>query len=352
MVIAIRHFVMTAVSFLILFQVLFLVLFLGLSVSAAPSPVPAQVPKPRVDAEWTCKTFAMDERGQAAGELSQAITVGTEFLLVCEGPSVVLAQTKLGLELNKTQRYALRLLQTRSMTDVRAEFVATTWMAGQIKLSNLILSDGASRVNLGNIELNVASVIDQKTNPEGKPHPPWAPMLLAWPLWVWVAIGSAILLVVLVFVALVYRRVQHKRLLSMLESHPITLTPYHQFNKELRRLNRELPSKEGSWPDERVQDFLRELDQTLRWFLARELIVPAVDRSPREVVRSIKRADERLFKLIRRDLGVILSELHKAQRLKPSASDAQRVSVSDAQQLIDLARMVADRVDSAKEKEA
>jgi hypothetical protein len=313
---------------------------------AAPEPVP---PGTRVDAEWTCKTFAMDERGQAAGELNQTITVGTQFLLVCEGSSIVLAQTNLGLELNMTQKYALRLLQTRSLTDVRAEFVATTWVAGQIKLNKLILSDGVSRVNLGNLELNVATVIDQKSNPEGKPYPPWAPMLLAWPLWVWGAIGTVILLLILIVVVVTYRRVQHKRFLNLLESHPIALTPYHQFNRDLRRLGRELPSMGDSWPDEKVRDFLRELDLALRWFLARELIVPTIDRSPREVMHNIKRADERLAKLIRRDLSVVLSELQKARNFKHSAvSNAPLMSVSDSQQLIDLARLVADRVDGAK----
>ena len=320
------------------------------AVWATPESAP---PRPRVDAEWTCKAFAMDERGQAAGELKQSITVGTQFLLVCEGPSVVLAQTQLGLELGKTQKYALRFLQTRSLTDVRAEFVATTWVAGQITLNNLILSDGASRVNLGNLELNVATVIDQKVNPEGKPFPPWAPISLAWPLWAWMVIGSVLLSAVTIVVVMIYRRVQHKRFLSLLEGHPITLTPYHQFNKDLRRLARELPSTDGAWTEEHIQDFFRELDLALRWFLARELIVPTLDRSPREVVRNVKRGNVRLFKIIRRDLGVVLSELQKARSLKRlTVSDAPVISVSDAQQLLDLARVVADRVDSAREKEA
>lgn len=309
--------------------------------AAAPGATPIAV-----DAQWACKTFALDERGQAAGELRNPLTVGDKFLLVCEGQAgqspVALSADKLSLLLPKEARYMLRLFETRELKDSRGEFVATAWQAGEIKLTNPVLSDGSKRIGLGPIEINVSTVIDPGKNPEGKPYPPWGPLTMPWPSYVWYSLALAILFIGLAIWSQVNRLIRRKRLLRLLESAPIAMKPYFQFNKDLRRLGRELPSTDAGWEPESAKSYLRELDQALRWYLARELILPVFDRRPAEIARDLYRLDKTLHGVVRRDLLIALREIERA-------SGQKRVSVTDAQQIMDLSRAVADRIHDAKE---
>lgn len=304
---------------------------------AAPPPAPVQL-----DAQWACKTLALNERGEPAGELAQAITVGEPFLLACEGPATPLNRERLSLELPKQARYMLRLISARELTETRAEFLATTWTSGQIKLENPVLSDGQRRVGLGKVELQVSSVIDPQKNPEGQPFGPWGPVIMRWPLWVWGVVAGLIGGVIAIFVLQARRWWRRRRLLRLLEANPIAVKPYHQFNKDLRALARTLPVHESEWSEEKAAVFAHELDQALRWYLARELVVATIGRSPREIARDLKAADPKLHALVRRDLLIALGEIAKARSQK-------RFSLADAQQLMDLSRAVADRISGAKE---
>ena len=270
------------------------------------------------------------------------MTVGDTFLLSCEGAPLALAKENLHLELPKEQKYSLKLLETRTLSDTRAEFIATTWASGEQKLANPVLTDGAKRIGLGKIELTVATVIDPKQNPESKPFPPVGPLSVSWPMAVWFTLVATVFVLIAAFWNRVSRSMRRKRLLRLLESNPIAQKPYHQFNKELRRLGREIPSSDTDWALDKANLFLRELESALRWYLARELVIPAFDRSPTELARDLKRKDGRLDKAVRRELVIALQELEKASA---AMAGNKILSVGDAQQILELARGVADRID-------
>jgi hypothetical protein len=297
-----------------------------------------------IDAQWTCRLSALDERGQPAGDLPGPITVGTKIHMACEGATAGLEPTKLKLELPKEAAYSVRLLETVSLSGDRAEFLITSWTPGTIDFKQLHLTDGVRRVDLGEIKFDVKSVITPETNPESKPYDAAPPVMMIWPLWVWLAIAVFSALVITVLVSLIRQSLRRKRLLLMLEKHPIALSPYHQFNKDLRRLSRQSFEKSSkSAPGAAAQAvpqkaYLGELNQSFRWFLARELVIPSLDSKPGEIVAAVRRVDDRLHRQIKRDLQVVLSEIDKALNTDKELPD------EDLLQLTELSRNVADKI--------
>lgn len=297
------------------------------------------------DAKWVCRMSGLDEKGQLTGDLKEPITVGKKFHLACEGEPVTLNGSALFLELPKELKYSLRLLETRSLTETRAEFIATTWMTGQIDLKNPVLTDGMKRVDLGELSLRSESVLDPQTNPEGKPYGPWSPQHMAYPLYVWIALIAIFALAALIFYLGLRKSMRRKRLLAELEKHATALSPYNHFNKELRKLGRQSTLESNGADDgEGARQYFVDLDRSFRWFLARELIVPALDSSPREVVREVLKVDKGLHKEIKRDLHMALTELDKALR------SSKKLSSEDAQQLAELCRGLADKVARARSR--
>ena len=314
--------------------------------AATPSALEAAQAK-RLDAQWTCKNFSIEKQNQP---LDEKMTVGTKFILSCEGPAAKLNKEHLGLEIPKAQKYALRILQTRDLTDVRAEFVVTTWTAGDVKIPNLVLGDGTARVGLGEISFKVASVLKPgapaadgapPTQPPAEgaapgaaaqptPFPPYAPMKLPWPQWIWITSLVVLFVILLAIVMRISRSFRRKRLLKLLEKNPIALTPFHQFNKDLRKLSRQIPMQESAWDAETAGKYFEELEGMLKWYLSRELIVATFDRRPADMARDITKAlvgkdvgDEAGFQ---RELRVTLAELDKARQYAALPFDRGRAA--------------------------
>lgn len=289
-----------------------------------------------METRWTCVVSGLDSEGKKTDEAPKDLTVGAKFALSCEGPSVSLNKDSLVLELPKENRYQLRLLETKSLTENSAEFVATSWVPGEVALKDPILTDGEARVSLGDIKFSVASVLQPESAQE--PYPPWGPLSLTWPFSVWASLALGIILIGS-FVAMRMRRVlRRKRLLRLLEKNPIAVDPYHHFNKELRRLARQIPVISGAWNENDRRTYLDEVDSAIRWYLARTLILPVFDRPTRDILSDLKRLNKKMHGELRREFTVTFTELERARR-----APAQ-VSVEDAQQIMELARGLADRV--------
>jgi hypothetical protein len=310
-------------------------------VAAAKAPEPA-APTPVPDARWSCKSYQLEASGQPAGELTGPITVGQKFLLRCDGPPVALSKEALRLELPKEQRYSLRILETRSLVETQGDFIATTWVGGDQKLEHIALTDGTKRVSLGPLEIKTSSVITQEKNPENKPFAPWGAQALAWPMYIWTAITIVLAVVALAVWLVVRRSMRRRRLLLELKNHASALSPVNQFNKDLRKITKQIPLGSTSWESQQSQGYFKELDEAFRWFLARELVVPALRERPRAVVKTVKKTDPKIHKEIRRDLLLALDELDK------TIASSKPASVDDAQQLGDLCRKVADQIAKAR----
>ncbi len=306
-----------------------------------PPAAPAPKPTPPLDKQWKCELHGLGTDGKTSAALPEKITVGQKLLATCDGEPSSISRVGLKIELNDAQTYSLHLLSVIELGETKATLIVTPWRAGELKMTNPALTDSKTRVGLGDLELTVSTVIDPKTNPEGKPFPPTHPLTLAWPLWLWLFAG-AISLGVLYLLGLVIRKsLRRKKLIVMLEKNATALSPVNHFNKELRRLQRKIPLQGQTWTKEEMRGFFSELESQFRWFLARELVIPAIDGSVGSIMRELKKADPDVFKHSARDLRVALIELRKVQVSASSAND-------DALQLMELTRRVADRV--AKER--
>ncbi len=301
-------------------------------------------PVVKVDTQWTCKAQALGANSEVLGDLPVTTTVGTPFLLSCEGPAIVMNPGELALELPKAQKYQLKLLASRKLTDSSAEFIATAWAAGDVKLQNPVLTDGTHRIGLGDIHYTIASVVDQKANPEGKPFGPWAPLFLPLPLWIWLGVLLIVVALITPLIIFFRRYLRKKSLSRTLAQNPIALTPYHHFNKELRRLARMIPNRREDWTRELSAEYVGELDENLRWFLSRELEISAFDRDTPGVLRELKRQHPKIFQAMRREFAVTLGEIQKAKQR------TEAVSIEDVHQISELARRLADRLKDGEAK--
>lgn len=304
---------------------------------SAPKPTPT----PAMNQQWKCELKGVAADGKTITDVPEKITVGQKLALECDGAPSTLSRNNLVIETWDTQKYSLHLLEVRELGETKATLIVTPWRAGEWKVQNPALSDQKVRVGLGDLEYTVMSVIDPKTNPEGKPFPPAHPLTLAWPLWLWILVAAIVCAFLYVLGLMVRKSLRRKRLVTLLENNATALSPANHFNKELRKLQRQMPLAGQEWPRDASRAFFKELDSQFRWFLARELVIPALDSSAGAILKDLKKADRDVYKQSARDLRVALLELRKAQGAASSTSE-------DALQLLDLTRKVADRI--AKER--
>lgn len=297
----------------------------------------------QVNAQWKCELQGLSAEGKSEA-LPESLTVGTKLLMTCDGPPAKLNAEKLKIVLDPKGLPPFKIIDVRELKETGASLVVAPWLVGEAKLKNPTLTDESVTVGLGDLNLTIASVIDPAKNPENKPFPPLNPMTLAWPLWLWLFVGALVLGVVYGVGLLVRQSLRRKQLLALLEKNAVALSPLNHFNKELRRLMRQIPQGATAWEAKTSQEFFSSLETEFRWFLARELVVPSVDGSTSLILKSIKKSDRDLYKNVSKDLRVVLTELGKASRLTTSLSS------QDAIQLVDLSRNLADRI--AKERNA
>lgn len=305
-----------------------------------PGPTPPPTPTPAMTVAWKCELKGIAADG-APTEMPEKITVGQKLMLTCDGPPAAIARDGLTIETWDQQKYSLHLLEVRELGEIKATLIVTPWQAGEWKVQNPALTDHKVRIGLGDFQYTVATVIDPKTNPEGKPFAPANPLTLAWPLWFWILVAALVCGLLYVVGLAVRKSLRRKKLLSTLEKHATALSPLNHFNKELRKLQRQIPLSGQVWNKDEASAFFNELESQLRWFLARELVIPAIDGSAGTILKSMHKADPEVYKHSARDLRVALLELKKAHR-------SESISAEDAHQLIELTRKVADRI--AKER--
>ncbi len=298
-----------------------------------------QPSEPEVDARWTCtmQQASLDEKPLAP--FDKALTVGEKFILTCEGESITLVEETLGLSVRKEDQYTVKILRIQQLTENKAVFTATSYKVGENDLQRAIITDGSRKVALDGIKFSVSSVIDPKENPEGKMYAPPTPLALTWPTWIWITLAVIAFLLVAWLLRILQLSVRRRRFLAELKGHGTHLTPYNQFNKDMRELNRHYPiAKPKDWNATVAGPFIDKLNDCFQWYLAREFVSPTVNRSPRAIIGDLKKKDKRAHKLIAADLRLALRELRKGLAAR------EKITALDAQQMMEICRKVADHV--------
>jgi hypothetical protein len=310
----------------------------------AQAKVPAaQTTSPSVDANWNCVPSQPSVAGVAGEPLKEPITVGQKIVLACTGDSVNLKSDQLRLELRKEDKYALKILETQSIESTKGVFTVTSYRVGEGEIKGVVLTDGTLRVALNNVNFKVKSVIEPMQNPEGKAYSPSQPVGLLWPSYVWIVLASLVALVVLIIVNAIQKSAQKRKLLRELSLHGSALSPYQLLNKEMRALNRNYQSG-NTWDAESAEKFISSLEQSFRWFLTREFVIPAHQWRPAAIVKELKRKNKVLAKQIDKDLRLTLRELDKGK------AASARLTLLDANQILELCRKVADRIHNFKKE--
>lgn len=304
------------------------------------SPSAAQPSTPmKVDVRWVCNVQKAGVDEAPSGPLPGPMTVGEKFVVTCEGDTASLQKEKLILQLPKNEMFTLRLLRVQELTDNRCVLTVTSYKVGASTLKEVALSDGTRAIGLDGIRFELSSVVNPQENPEGKMFAPASPVALAWPMWIWLVCGAVLALLALWGLAAFRIRSQRRELLDELARHGTALTPYNQFNKDVRALGRQFPlAQTKAWTPEMATQFIEEVNRCFRWYLAREFIVPAFRWSPDAIIRELRRKHERLYQRIEAELRLALSELSKGLAAR------EKISALDGQQILDLCRKVADDV--------
>lgn len=191
---------------------------------------------------------------------AEGLTVGTEFELNCQSSDPLVINTQaLRLELPKAEKFSLRILETKSLGEHEARFIAASYKAGQVAIEGAMLTDGTLSVPIEKLTFEVQSVLDPNEQPP-QAIPPFSAELMWWPAWFFVLVAGAVLLVG-VLVALIFRRNKRKKAFRLwLESVMTPMSPFDQMNKALRYAGRERdPEKQLAAIDGAVREYLCKL---------------------------------------------------------------------------------------------
>ncbi len=288
--------------------------------------------------QWACRA-----------EVGESLTVGDLFKLSCQGEATQLVKEKLSLRRPKEVPYALKILKVESLTDTSVELTATTYMAGDqaTPVTGYGITDGVNTVEFESFSLTTKTVINQEENPEGKPFAAFGPMGATYPLWIWI-VAAVVLAVIAGFIVRIYRLSrQRKQFLRELAERSTALAPYHQFQKDLRQITRDLPvSHLEKWNAGLAEQMIDKLDSAFRWFLSREFKVPALKWSPTLVHREIRKIDRKLYRQAEQPLLVADRELRRAKK------STGRTSIHDFQQLLEIVRKAADVIHLQRNQES
>ena len=285
---------------------------------------------------WDCK-FAKAENGP---ELS-ALTVGAKFILHCEGASISPWTTAPALGFAKPEdEYSLAVLAINNAGPNSADFVVTGYKPGNY--SGLItIGTGSNQVKVSGLNWQVQTAIEAKEGQPPKPYPPYGPLTLHWPWWLWTSIGMVILAVAVAVGWRLRRQMARKRLIEKIKAGGSVLSPYAQLHKDLRALLRRYEGLRHTDQDHRPEEYLLKLNESFRNYMSRQLLVSANEWSDAAIARDLLKHHKPLYKRQGQDIYALLRELKRAQYAKSP-------SFTDCHQLHEMCRKQADKIESQK----
>lgn len=265
----------------------------------------------------------------------QPLTVGAPFLLSCDGEMSAPLEKKSAQFVwpDENAKYTLQLLEVRDSTTNHFTLLVTSYRVGEHKDVVAKITDGAITVETSPLQLKVATVIEQGDEPT--PEPSVGPFYISYPLWFWLSIAGAILIILLTGFFFVHRKRARQKMLEELDKYMTMLPPFSQFSKDLRVFVRDLGMQKA---DVGPGEMARRLDEIFRLYLVRELRVPAHQATDAEVMREIRRSHRFLFEELRADLHRTLSELSHAK------ADLSKITLKDCEDLLFLVRGLTEKI--------
>lgn len=269
-------------------------------------------------------------------DLPPTITVGQELVLQCEGSPVSFKEKKIQLSLKEEDKYTLKLLQVKRLSSSEADLVVTSYKVGSHKVQGVQISDGQEFVDINPLQLQVSSVIKDKTQPYG----PLGPLSLQRPSWYWPSLTGLLILILFLLLWKWRRYSQRKKAIEKLEVYQTSLSPYNQFNKDFRALERRWNMNNSKLKEHKV--YLHDIEETFRMYLIRELFIPAKEWRNKQILTEIQRKKE-ISQILRDQIEEFLLEIARL-----SKRDKKDLTALDSQQMSRFCRQLVDGIDKEK----
>lgn len=261
---------------------------------------------------------------EVAGLPANQLTVGRDFIVTCEGEfpkDLVIEKLQFAFE-KPNEKYILHLRSFEFRSSTTAEMKVTSYLAAQVEVPNLVLTDGTQKIELGRLAFKVESVMPPQDpqNPETKQEPfgPIGPATLPVPPLYWALLAGVIALALVAAGFKIYRTVQRRRMLEDLREHDAALSPLAQFHQSFRKLQRQNRVFFGvqDVPPEDILQTLTESYHMFKLYITRRFQVPAMEWSPRLVLKDVRKYHPRIFAEHGDELGKVYKEFERASQDK------------------------------------
>lgn len=279
---------------------------------------------------------------QVSGLADQSLSVGREFYLVCHGEFPAnLNLDHLSFELSPSDKYSLKLLGFEKRNPTQADLKVTSYLVGGHQLKNLILTDGSLKIDLGDVQFQVASIQDP-ARPRQEPYGPMGPLALRWPLSYWLILAALVGMVILIAGLRIWRKIQRQRWLSECRSYDHAMGPMSQAQAELRKIYKKysfLWDEKEALPTVEIQkNYLEELRKIIQIYLIRRFQVRAL-LSDRVCLTDFKKYHRHVFAEFQNEFQTWQKEMQLS--LNPKAD----LKIKDLRQLYLESRKLIDLMD-------
>ena len=270
------------------------------------------------------------------GLTDSEMTVGREAQLLCSGS---LPQdfdiSKLQFVQTPENKYDIRLLESQGTAN-KLSLKITGYRAGEMRWSDLQITDGKQTASLGPVQYHVESVLpkpapgaqqQQQAVPEA--YGPIGPASIAIPSSYWIILAAVLMTVALFIIFKIVRAAQRRRIRERLKEHDSALSPLHQFHQSARHLQRTSPiffSETANAED--LHSTLSEVHKMLQLFLTRKYRVPAFEWSARLILREVRKYHRAAYDQHGKDLKDLLNEFQHAFANKEKISQSDVVNIT------------------------
>lgn len=304
--------------------------------------------------ELQCKI----EIPQVQGLQDNELTVGREFLFICDGEFPKdLKQDKLEFVKTPEMKYQIKLLGFEFRSSTQADIKATSYVVGPLRLPQLQLTDGNYTLNLGDQAFTLVTVLtppqaaptntppadknkQTQTAAQQQPFPAMGPMNIPVPSLYWTILA---VIVGGVFISLgykVFRVIQRKNMLEKLKQYESVQTPEQQYHASYRKLQRTSPIfYDQVINTEDVQVVVRDTMTFFKTYLTRKYQVPALDWNDKLILRDIKKYHPKVYEEHQKDLEKILKEYSLALK------EQNKLTQVDAKNLANNSRSLVEKLE-------
>lgn len=281
----------------------------------------------------SCKIEIPEVKGLESHEM----TVGRHAILNCDGnwdKAFDFSQAQFKVE--ASQKYIIKVLKAEARNANSFDLDLTTYVAGDLQIPDLILSDGTREISLGQQKITTKSVLKKPENGESgqaqEPQKPFGyilPLRLEWPNLYFILAAGAFVLFLTALIFQLRRAARYAKLIAELKDYNSTIEPDLQFYKNLRQLEKQ------NYP-------LPEIEKSFRLYVLRAFGVPMFVLNHRQVINFLKKRKPQ-FKTERQIIDKLLSEFDEIKK-----KDGNAISKEDKQELIQKLYRFVDRTQNIK----